>query len=829
MEDGEVCLAVTNCDDVGVQQNLVKVEQKRDRQSVGDDDDLEEGSPNKKLAKELSNEEVHSEVSNPVTSNGEIVSCSQTVGVSLVGELGSRNPAESGESMSSSSESSSEETESDDEHTEDEKLALDGAPLMVVREIPEHLSSTGVRKITFKFRKNKEDQFPASAPSFMENHVEYGKNETQPDSSIYPSNVKKLLSTGILNGARVKYKYQTQQKELDGIIQQSGYMCGCSICNFTRVLSAYEFEMHAGAKTRHPNNHIFLENGSPVYSIIQRLKTAPLNMVEEVLKEVAGSSINEFLFQAWKDSLHINTGALSANRYGATVPGWPYATDSQQDRSSLVWPTSYVQSSFPVKSLRIPEEKSYSMHLNPTYYIPKKKSVEGVTRKRDNDLHRLLFLPGGLPDGAELAYYMKGKKVLGGYKQGNGILCSCCDREVSPSQFEAHAGWSARRQPYRHIHTSNGLSLHDIATSLASGQTITTDCSDDMCTVCGDSGNLKLCDECPRAFHTGCLESPCVSEGEWHCPYCKDKAGTVLKTGDPYAVPKSLVIRLNRVVKFPELESGGCVVCRAHDFSAEKFDDRTVMICDQCEKEYHVGCLRDSGRCDLKELPEGKWFCCEDCSKIYSSLQSSVSVGAEVLSLSLSSTIIRKLLEKGYSGGYENDVHWRILSGKSRYPEHLPILSRAATIFRECFDPIVAKSGRDLIPVMVYGRNISGQEFGGMYCVVLIVRSVVVSAGLLRVFGREVAELPMVATSRQYKGKGYFQALFSCIMKLLCSLNVENLVLPAAEEAESIWTNKFGFQKMSDERLQEYTREVQLTIFKKTSMLERKVELVDKE
>lgn len=49
--------------------------------------------------------------------------------------------------------------------------------------------------------------------------------------------------------------------------------------------------------------------------------------------------------------------------------------------------------------------------------------------------------------------------------------------------------------------------------------------------------------------------------------------------------------------------------------------------------------------------------------------------------------------------------------------------------------------------------------------------------------------------------QGYFQALFSCIEKLLSSLNVENLVLPAAEEAESIWTKKFGFKKMSEERV----------------------------
>ncbi|XP_062120516.1 uncharacterized protein LOC133834783 [Humulus lupulus] len=124
-----------------------------------------------------------------------------------------------------------------------------------------------------------------------------------------------------------------------------------------------------------------------------------------------------------------------------------------------------------------------------------------------------------------------------------------------------------------------------------------------------------------------------------------------------------------------------------------------------------------------------------------------------------------------------------------RYPEHLPFLSRSAAIFRECFDPIVARSSHDLIPVMVYG-------------------SIVVSAGLLRIFGREVVELPIVAITREHQGKGYFQVLFSCTEKLLVSLNVEKIVLPAAEEVESIWTNKFGFTKMNDDRLSNYMREV---------------------
>ncbi|KAG2329185.1 hypothetical protein Bca52824_000365 [Brassica carinata] len=455
---------------------------------------------------------------------------------------------------------------------------------------------------------------------------------------------------------------------------------------------------------------------------------------------------------------------------------------------------------------------------------------------RDNNLHRVLFLPNGLPDGTELAYCFKGKNLLQGYKQGSGIVCSCCDRvvkymncplyssffskyndihifscfQISPSQFESHAGMSIRRQPYHHICISSGLSLHDIALSLADGHVITNGTqhgdSDDMCCICGVGGDLLLCAGCPQAFHTG----------SWYCSSCNDRpvsSKTAIAT-DPNLKP--IVIRPRRVVKPPESDIGGCVFCRSHDFSVGKFDDRTVILCDQCEKENHVGCLRENELCDLKGIPQDIWFCCSDYSRIHTALQSSVSCGSQTIPTLLLDTISRKYREKGIYTDDGDTVEWMILSGKSRCPKHEHLLSRSSTIFRL----IVHASN-------YYRRNISGQEFGGMYCLVLMVNSLVVSAALLRIFGQKVAELPMVATSREYQGRisflGYFQVLFGCIENLLSSLSVENLLLPAAQEAESIWTKKFGFTKMSEHQLQKYQREVQLTIFKGTSMLEKKV------
>lgn len=51
--------------------------------------------------------------------------------------------------------------------------------------------------------------------------------------------------------------------------------------------------------------------------------------------------------------------------------------------------------------------------------------------------------------------------------------------------------------------------------------------------------------------------------------------------------------------------------------------------------------------------------------------------------------------------------------------------------------------------------------------------------------------------------QGYFQSLFVCMERLLASFHVKKLVLPAAGEAESIWTEKFGFNKIALEEVRE--------------------------
>ncbi|XP_021772465.1 increased DNA methylation 1-like [Chenopodium quinoa] len=457
---------------------------------------------------------------------------------------------------------------------------------------------------------------------------------------------------------------------------------------------------------------------------------------------------------------------------------------ANQDTTSCITGSKRKREALPTERVGKRANQATTSHVTGS-----KSKREGGGGKRNDSLHKVLFMPIGLADGAYLSYRVKGLIMLKGYKQGNGILCSHCSSVISPSQFEAHAGMAIRKKPYQHIYDANGITLHDLAVSLAEGL---------------DQTNWKNNDD-SRLIRADNSEVDYV---------------------DPSSKPKKpSVIRLQRTVKKSEIDySSNCALCSKHDYSVNIFDDRTVIICDQCEKEYHVGCLRGDGRCDLKEIPKDKWFCCHDCDRISVALSECVARGSQVILSSETSKINRKVVNKHSHEGADNEVRWRLLGGKSCPPEHQPLLSKAVYLIRDCFSPITTPNGRDLITLMVHGRNIPGQDFGGMYCVFLTVKATVVSVGLLRILGNEIAELPIVATRKKCQGKGYFLALYSRIEELLCSLKVKKLVLPAADHAKHMWINRLGFSDMSKENLSVCTKMYQLTQFNGTVMLEKQLE-----
>ncbi|KAL9688704.1 hypothetical protein QQ045_033128 [Rhodiola kirilowii] len=463
-----------------------------------------------------------------------------------------------------------------------------------------------------------------------------------------------------------------------------------------------------------------------------------------------------------------------------------------------------------------------------------KKSGYKITRK-DIRVHRVVFQKGGLPDGTELGYYVRGKKLLEGYKKGDGIVCGCCGSEVSASHFEAHAGCAKRRKPYHHIFTSNGVSLHEFAVDLLKGRKTSTKESDNCCIICADGGKLLCCDMCPRAFHLGCLELSRIPRGEWFCNYCttmfeRDKSVTcnanAIAAGRVSGVNpiKQITERCIRIVNMDEGDVTACALCRACDYTKSGFDSRTIIICDQCELEFHVGCLKKHKMADLKKLPKGKWFCGDDCNTIYASLRKLLDRGEVKLPDVLLAPAKKRREGKGPDDSSNFNVKWRLLKGELASSETGPLLSKSVAIFRDCFNPIKDKNGKDLIPYMVYGKNTKSFEYGGIYCAVLTVDSVVVSAAIFRVYGHDMAELPLVATSNEYQGQGYFQVLFSCIEKVLASLKIPKIVLPSAEESKSIWTDKFGFTEIGQKEFKKLKKKHwQVMSFQGTTMLERGV------
>lgn len=68
----------------------------------------------------------------------------------------------------------------------------------------------------------------------------------------------------------------------------------------SKVLNAYEFERHAGCKTKHPNNHIFFENGKTIYQIVQELRSTPESLLFDTIQTVFGAPINQKSFRIWK-------------------------------------------------------------------------------------------------------------------------------------------------------------------------------------------------------------------------------------------------------------------------------------------------------------------------------------------------------------------------------------------------------------------------------------------------------------------------------------------------------------------------------------------------
>ncbi|KAL6657289.1 hypothetical protein ACP70R_005069 [Stipagrostis hirtigluma subsp. patula] len=363
-----------------------------------------------------------------------------------------------------------------------------------------------------------------------------------------------------------------------------------------------------------------------------------------------------------------------------------------------------------------------------------------------------------------------GPPVKEGIITGDGVKCACCNRAFTVAEFEAHATRrSCTDHPWSRVFLKDGRSLAQCLLQLMRldggvadkaslrvrrKEECTDPAGDSVCSICNDGGELVLCDHCPSTFHHDCLGLDAVPDGDWFCPSCR------------------------------------CSICDRSDFDpdAAAFTDKTIMYCDQCEREYHVGCVRDRGD-ELSCCPQGPWLCSTSCSKIFQHLQGLVGRTIPTSVEGLKLTILRS------TGAHDRGEH-----DEAAMAEQHGKLCAALDVLHECFVTLIEpRTQSDLSADIVFNREseLRRLNFRGYYMIGLEKGGELITVGTLRVYGNKVAELPLVGTRFAHRRQGMCHLLMNELEKMLCALGVERLVLPAVPELLQTWTGSFGFRVMT--------------------------------
>ncbi|XP_057304729.1 chromodomain-helicase-DNA-binding protein 5-like isoform X2 [Hydractinia symbiolongicarpus] len=103
-----------------------------------------------------------------------------------------------------------------------------------------------------------------------------------------------------------------------------------------------------------------------------------------------------------------------------------------------------------------------------------------------------------------------------------------------------------------------------------------------VCDVCGEGGDILLCDTCTCSWHLTCLDPPLdeVPEGLWSCPKCEAEM-----TG-----------QVEEEEEDDTFHGEYCKICK---------DGGELLCCDYCPGTYHMRCVKPQ----LISVPDGEWRC----------------------------------------------------------------------------------------------------------------------------------------------------------------------------------------------------------------------------
>ncbi|KAF8660041.1 hypothetical protein HU200_058127 [Digitaria exilis] len=126
---------------------------------------------------------------------------------------------------------------------------------------------------------------------------------------------------------------------------------------------------------------------------------------------------------------------------------------------------------------------------------------------------------------------LNNRVVKDGLVTWEGIVCNCCKKTLSVSDFMVHAGCSNPKSSLGlFLESGKSYTLCQVEAwsaefmsrrSNACGRKVEAiDENDDTCGFCGDGGELLCCDNCPSTYHQACLSAKELPEGSWYCHNC---------------------------------------------------------------------------------------------------------------------------------------------------------------------------------------------------------------------------------------------------------------------------------------------------------------------